>query len=269
MPELPEVETVCRMLSNSVVNKKIIDLVVFRRDLRWPVQADFEANCIDCEITDVYRRGKYIIISLSRGNIVWHLGMSGALKLQAKFNVQKHDHVCVSLSSGEYLVFNDPRRFGSVSWSLALDGHPRLVNLGLEPLLDSTQADLLFNAFKNKKKKIKDAIMDASIIVGVGNIYANEALFLSGIDPRSPAGNLTLLQVGALLANIKVVLRKAIDAGGTTLNDYVNLEGKPGYFQQELLVYGRSGEECSVCGEILQKLDDFSRQTVICGVCQS
>lgn len=268
MPELPEVETVCRMLAKSVLQNKITSVEIVRRDLRWPVQENFEYVCQNALIRSVFRRGKYIIIELNHGFIIWHLGMSGSIKLQAGCDLQKHDHVLLELSSGEYLVYNDPRRFGSLFWAEDYNLHPRIKNLGLEPLEKDTTADLLYKITSTKQKNIKDTIMDAKNIVGVGNIYANEALFLTGVRPGSAAKDLSASKISALLENIKSVLRKAIASGGTTLNDYVNLEGKPGYFQQELNVYGRAGEACLVCGDTLLKDNSFARQTIYCPICQ-
>lgn len=269
MPELPEVETVCRMLADRVLGSRITAVDVIRRDLRWQLQADFEERCLDACIEKVFRRGKYIIIQLNKGFIIWHLGMSGSIKIQNDFLLQKHDHVLLELSCANYLIYNDPRRFGSLYWTMDYANHARIKNLGLEPLLPTTTPELLFSITSTRAKNIKDTIMDAANIVGVGNIYANEALFLTGIHPSSQAKSLSLKKITDLLANIRLVLNRAIASGGTTLNDYVNLEGKPGYFQQELHVYGRSGQQCLICSNILKKLEDFSRQTVYCDRCQS
>lgn len=269
MPELPEVETVCRMLASKVVGNSIRDINVVRRDLRWVVQADFEDRCQGQAVISVFRRGKYIIIELGHGHIIWHLGMSGSITVQTNLVLKKHDHLAVLLSDGNYLVYNDPRRFGSVFWSDDWQHHPRIAVLGLEPLSVETTALNLYDGLRSKSKAIKEAVMDARLIVGVGNIYANEALFLSGIRPDVAAKSLSLSQVELLFANIRLVLDKAIAKGGTTLNDYVNLEGKPGYFQQELNVYGRSGKLCHKCSSKLEKLERFSRQTVYCPSCQS
>lgn len=268
MPELPEVETVCRMLAKNIVGQSLVEVKVLRRDLRWPVQLDFEENSQGCSVVSVWRRGKYIIIELTSGSIIWHLGMSGVLRLYDELLYAKHDHVWLRLSDGRYLVYNDPRRFGSVYWALAPLAHVRLAKLGLEPLAAQAEPKIVFKLLQNRSKNIKDTIMDANLIVGVGNIYANEALFMSRIHPRRPAGSLSLEEVQLLLQNIQLVLKKAIAQGGTTLSDYVSVDGKPGYFKQELQVYGRFGQQCNVCAAILEKLAGFARQTVACTKCQ-
>ena len=268
MPELPEVETVCRMLASKVVGNSIRSVNVVRRDLRWLVQADFEDRCQGQVVISVFRRGKYIILELDHGHIIWHLGMSGSITVQGGSGQKKHDHLTVFLSDGNCLVYNDPRRFGSVFWSDDWRCHPRIAVLGFEPLCKETTAVNLYKGLRGKSKAIKEAIMDARLMVGVGNIYANEALFLSGVRPDVSAKSLSLTQVELLLANIRLVLDKAIAKGGTTLNDYVNLDGKPGYFQQELNVYGRGGQLCNKCGSQLEKMERFSRQTVYCPSCQ-
>lgn len=267
MPELPEVETICRMLGSAIKGLYIEEVRVLRRDLRWPVQDDFESRCNGAQILSVSRRGKYIVIKLDNGYIIWHLGMSGVIKLQTDASLCKHDHVLIKLSES-FLAYNDTRRFGSIYWTSDPNNHPRLVNLGSEPLEADFTANDLYNALKNKKKNIKDLIMDAAIIVGVGNIYANEALFLSKIHPSTKACDLGFEAVCSLFANIRFVLMKAIDAGGTTFSDYRNLDGKPGYFQQGLMVYGRAGLECKICKGLLLKIPEYSRQTVFCPNCQ-
>lgn len=269
MPELPEVETICRMLAHSVIGSKLLDIRIVRRDLRWPVQLDFEERCLGAEIISVFRRGKYIVIELCEGYIIWHLGMSGSIQLFDRPELKKHDHVVMILSIGTCLIYNDPRRFGSLFWADDWHKHNRLVGLGLEPLAEATTSEVFYSLLRSKKKSIKETIMDAKLLVGVGNIYANESLFLAKVNPSCPANKLTFLEAQCLFEKIKSVLQKAIAKGGTTLSDHKQLDGKPGYFQQELQVYGRAGMPCVVCNSLLQEMEHFSRQTVYCPKCQT
>lgn len=269
MPELPEVETICRMLSQAIIGQVITNVKVVRRDLRWQIQDDFESMVQGQEVLSVSRRSKYILIELLDGFIIWHLGMSGTIQLISSLSLKKHDHVVLRLSSGNYIVYNDPRRFGSVFWARDWSLHARLKHLGPEPFSEELTAQGFFDLLQSRKKNIKETIMDAKMIVGVGNIYANESLFLAGLHPTMPANQIALEQAEVLLDKIRYVLAKAIEKGGTTLSDHKQLDGKPGYFQQELQVYGRAGQSCYVCDTVLEGLEKFSRQTVCCPNCQS
>lgn len=270
MPELPEVETTCRGIRSSLEGRKVVDVEVRQPKLRWPVPDSLRNELVGRKIQSVRRRAKYILIDTLAGTLMIHLGMSGRLMIVAKDKpIQKHDHVDVSLSGGRVLRFTDPRRFGSVHWLTgALDAHPLLAHLGPEPLLAEFDAGYLFECSRTRKVSIKTFIMDAKIVVGVGNIYANEALFLAKIHPTKAAGKVSRPSYERLVSAIKAVLEKAIAEGGTTLKDFVNGDGQPGYFQQELLVYGRSGKPCSECKRLLKEIRIAQRSTVYCPACQ-
>jgi formamidopyrimidine-DNA glycosylase len=216
----------------------------------------------------VSRRAKYLIVHLERGAFMIHLGMSGSLRiLPVDAALQKHDHIDWVLDSGQLLRYRDPRRFGSVFWLPDLS-HPLLDSLGPEPLSEAFSAKYLYEASRGKQRSIKGLIMDAKIVVGVGNIYANEALYRSGIRPTVLAGKISLARYLRLVDAIKAVLAKAIDAGGTSLRDFLREDGTPGYFRHELKVYGREGEPCDACGSRLKGLKITGRATVYCAACQ-
>jgi len=270
MPELPEVETVRRGLEPLVSGRRIARVVCRVAKLRLPLDPQLEAQLAGQLIHSLGRRAKYLLFSLEEGTLLLHLGMSGVLRLvDPETPLAKHDHVDIALNDGRLLRYNDPRRFGLI---LYLRGdplsHPRLQHLGPEPLAPDLPADYLFIRSRKRRKSIKTFIMDQQLLVGVGNIYASEALFAAGIDPRRAAASLKRQEALRLLQSIRTILAEAILAGGTTLKDFRQSDGKPGYFKQQLQVYGRKGEGCPRCGEPIQQLVLGQRSTFYCGSCQ-
>ncbi|MFD2167364.1 bifunctional DNA-formamidopyrimidine glycosylase/DNA-(apurinic or apyrimidinic site) lyase [Thalassotalea euphylliae] len=269
MPELPEVE-VCRLgISPHITNQAIANIDVRQRQLRWPVPEQLE-DAVGERIRSVERRSKYLILKVTSGSILIHLGMSGTIRVIDKnVPVEKHDHVDIVFDNGKMLRLNDPRRFGAVLWlANDVDEQGILTKLGPEPLTDAFHADYLFEKSRKKTVPVKTFIMNNPVVVGVGNIYANEALFLSGIRPTKKAGTLTKKQCVVLTDNIKVVLAAAIKQGGTTLKDFTQADGRPGYFAQSLNVYGRAGKACVTCGETLKEIRQSNRSSVFCPSCQ-
>ncbi|MEZ9875772.1 bifunctional DNA-formamidopyrimidine glycosylase/DNA-(apurinic or apyrimidinic site) lyase [Vibrio breoganii] len=268
MPELPEVEVSRMGISPHITGQTIKKLVVRQRQLRWPVPEKLE-QLQGVVIEAVERRAKYLLLRTEQGSIVVHLGMSGSLRIQdSSLEPTKHDHVDLVLENGKMLRYNDPRRFGSWQWvgndeSLAL-----LDNLGPEPLSDEFCTEHIIPLAAKRRVAVKQFIMDNKVVVGVGNIYANESLFNARIHPLRPANSLTYDEWELLVDEIKQVLANAIKQGGTTLNDFEQPDGKPGYFAQQLQVYGRAGEACPVCKtEISQKMVG-QRNTFWCESCQ-
>lgn len=270
MPELPEVEVTRQGISPYLIDQEVTALTVRNASLRWPVP-ELAQQIVGQTIRSVHRRAKYLLIDTDAGTTIVHLGMSGSLRIVTALTpVEKHDHIDLALASGKILRFNDPRRFGAWLWyELPLDAHPLLSKLGPEPLTDALTSDYLFGALQNKKKAIKLCLMDNHIVVGVGNIYANEALFAAGIHPETEAGKVDLERLVILVSEIKQILANAIKQGGTTLKDFTNADGKPGYFAQKLHVYGRGGQTCSQCGNLLSEIKLGQRATVFCGLCQT
>ncbi|MFQ6372096.1 bifunctional DNA-formamidopyrimidine glycosylase/DNA-(apurinic or apyrimidinic site) lyase [Shewanella sp. YIC-542] len=269
MPELPEVEVTRRGIEPWLLGQQVSKLVVRNASLRWPVPP--LAQQIEGQvITAVQRRAKYLLLDTLAGTAIIHLGMSGSLRILTRNKpAEKHDHIDLQLANGHVLRFNDPRRFGAWLWcELPLAAHPLLAKLGPEPLTDAFNAEALQQCLLGKTKAIKLCLMDNTIVVGVGNIYANEALFAAGIHPQTPAAQVPLAQLRVLVTGIKAILAKAIEQGGTTLKDFVNADGKPGYFAQQLLVYGRGGKPCMHCGCVLSEIRLGQRSTVFCPVCQ-
>lgn len=269
MPELPEVETTCRGISPYISGQKLVALNVRNPNLRWPIP-DFLAALIEGKsVLSVTRRGKYLLIGFDVGDVMVHLGMSGSLRIVDEQKMpQKHDHVDFCFQNGQVLRLTDPRRFGSVLWQPKGECHELLSRLGPEPLDEGFNSAYLYECCKGKKTAIKQVIMNSKVVVGVGNIYATEALFSSGIDPRRAAGNISLLRIEQLVSEIKKVLSVAITQGGTTLKDFVGGDGKPGYFQQKLNAYGRKGEPCVNCLSPLTEVRLGQRSTVFCKHCQ-
>ena len=270
MPELPEVEVTRLGISPYLVNQTIKKVHVHQRQLRWlvPQQIHLTEGLV---IRDVSRRAKYLFIHTDSGDMVMHLGMSGKMRVvDAGLERKKHDHIEVELHSGKKLVLNDARRFGSCLWQDASDSQalPMLDNLGPEPLTDSFDEKRLFELSRGRKSPVKSFIMDNAVVVGVGNIYANESLFNTGIDPRRAAGRVSLKRYKALTAQIKLVLAKAIEQGGTTLKDFAQADGSPGYFAQHLHVYGRAGKACDNCNTPIESKVIAQRNTFFCKVCQ-
>jgi formamidopyrimidine-DNA glycosylase len=271
MPELPEVETTCRGIAPHLIGQKIDRLVINNASLRWPVPKTLKKLLPDQTIHSVTRRAKYLLIALDSGTLIVHLGMSGSLRLAPPDEERlKHDHVELYLDNGLCLRYCDPRRFGSWLWTTDdPDQHSLLIDLGPEPLSKQFSARFLFAQLQNRKQAIKTLIMDSHLVVGVGNIYANEALFLSGIHPLRQGQSLTADECRLLVQQIKKILRRAIQRGGTTLRDFVGGDGKPGYFAQELLVYGRAGAACHGCKATLEEIRLGQRTTVFCPHCQT
>lgn len=271
MPELPEVETVRAGLTDLIVGQTIDAVNIYQGKLRYPVPEQLAALLAGQKVSALQRRAKYLLLRVATGSVIIHLGMSGRLCwLPEIAPTQKHDHVDFLLSNGSCLRYHDPRRFGMILWHPGAQPleHRLLNSLGPEPLGSEFTGDYLFNISRNKKRPIKTFIMDNHIVVGVGNIYANEALFKAGIHPERHAGTLTAGEYSRLADIIKQVLRAAIKAGGTTLQDFVNGEGKPGYFQQQLFVYGREGQPCLSCGTMLVKKRIGQRSAFFCPHCQ-
>lgn len=268
MPELPEVETTRKGISPYLENQAIRSITVWNNKLRWPVSPELE-ELRSVLVSGVFRRGKYIIIASDLGAILVHLGMSGSLRLSAPDKeLKKHDHVVLALDSELELRFNDPRRFGCILWTPDWTQHPLIVHLGPEPLSDAFTGRYLYQKARSRKTGIKQFVMDAQNVVGVGNIYANEALFLSGISPKRQAGRVSLQRMELLAENIKYVLQRSIEQGGTTLRDFVNSDGNPGYFKQQLNVYGRAGLPCPGCKSALKEIRQNNRSSVYCSKCQ-
>ena len=268
MPELPEVETTRRGILPYSEGKVLSEIEVRNPNLRWPISEPLMHWKPDTLHT-LSRRGKYIIMEFASGSVLVHLGMSGSVRVMERgARVQKHDHVDFVFGE-KVLRFNDPRRFGSILWTEDWKNHQLIRKLGPEPLSEHFYDDYLYKASRGRKISIKQFIMDSHIVVGVGNIYANEALFMSGIHPSRSAGRVSKTRYRILVSNIKQVLTSAIEQGGTTLRDFVGGDGKPGYFQQTLFVYGRQGQACKRCNHTLKEVRHSGRSTVFCGACQT
>ncbi len=270
MPELPEVETTCQGLIPHVVNQKISHIKVRQRQLRWPVSSRLAQQAQAQTISQLYRRAKYLIFDVGNHHMIIHLGMSGSLRIaRADEEVRKHDHIEWQLSNNKVLRFHDPRRFGSVHWTkLPPNEHKLLKKLGPEPLESDFNADYLYECSRNRTVAIKNLIMNAHIVVGVGNIYASESLFLAGIHPNKAANKISYLRYQRLVSAIKEVLSHAIQAGGTTLRDFINGNGNPGYFKQQLRVYERADEPCTICNSTIESMVIGQRNTYYCRKCQ-
>lgn len=270
MPELPEVETTRRGIAPAIEGRHIDQIIVRQPSLRWPVPESLSESLQGQSIRSVDRRAKYLLLRTEQGTLIVHLGMSGSLRiLTAGQPYGKHDHVDLVFTDRTLLRFNDPRRFGAVLWTTGpLCEHPLLKDLGPEPLTADFDGSQLYSLAQNRKTPIKSLIMDSHVVVGVGNIYANEALFRAGILPTRHAGKISLARYHRLAECIRRVLDEAIRQGGTTLRDFVNEAGKPGYFRQELKVYGRAGLPCLACGETLAETRLAGRSTVFCKRCQ-
>jgi len=267
MPELPEVETTKNGLEKLLNNKRITKVVILNPNLRWIVDQSIKSKLNNQKIRSFSRRGKYILFNLDKGYLMIHLGMSGKINVvDTQEPLQKHDHFLLYFDK-KVMRFNDPRRFGSIFYLEDLN-HKLLNNLGVEPLEDSFHEKYLFDQSRNKIQNVKAFIMDSRIVVGVGNIYACEALHMSGINPKTKANNISKLRYINLTNNIKMVLKKAIKAGGTTLQDFAKVDGKPGYFSQELSVYGRGNENCYNCNGKIKRIVQNQRSTFYCPKCQ-
>ena len=273
MPELPEVETTCQGISPHLIGKKLTSIDIRNGSLRWPVSDEIyqiknlplaSENCVS-------RRAKYILIALPKNqHLIIHLGMSGSLRICSPDEpLKKHDHVIFHLSSGLQMRYHDPRRFGCVLWTdQVISQHPLFIKQGPEPLTDDFSASYLITKSKLKKKAIKQHIMDNHTVVGVGNIYACEALFMAGIHPKREAGKISKPRLTKLREVIRQVLQKSIDQGGTTLKDFIQSDGQPGYFKQQLNVYDREGEPCHTCQAKIKRIIQGQRSTFYCPKCQ-
>lgn len=270
MPELPEVETTRRGIAPHVTGASVTAIEIRQPQLRWPVSAEIVECLPGQRLASVERRAKYLLLNFDQGVLLIHLGMSGNLRVVKPGQpVAKHDHIDISFDNGWVLRYTDPRRFGAVLWTVEpVYQHKLLKALGPEPLSPDFTGQRLFQLSRGKQQAVKTYIMDNGVVVGVGNIYANEALFQSGIDPRRAAGNISKARYQVLADNIKIVLGKAIEQGGTTLRDFVGGDGKPGYFKQELKAYGRGGEPCVVCNTTLKEVKLGQRASVYCPKCQ-
>ncbi len=269
MPELPEVETTRRGLAPHVEGRRITGVVLRRPDLRWPIPPEVARELPGQRVLGVRRRAKYLLLDTAPGSALLHLGMSGMLRvLPAKTPVETHDHVDLALDSGRVLRFTDPRRFGCLLWQPAGATHELLEHLGPEPLSEDFDGDYLFERSRGRKAPVKAFLMDQAIVVGVGNIYAAESLFRAGIAPARAAGSVSRERYARLAAAVKTILGHAITRGGTTLRDFLSPDGAPGYFEQELFVYGREGEACKACGRRLRDGRMGNRATAWCPGCQ-
>ena len=269
MPELPEVETTLRGIEPHLLNQQVARVIVRDPRLRWPVPPEV-SKAEGQKIVSLDRRGKYLLLKLQQGGLILHLGMSGSLRiLQQPLAPEKHDHVDVELQNGVCLRFNDPRRFGAFLWvDGEMQSHALLRDLGPEPLSNEFTTDYLYQRSRGRNVAIKNFIMNGHIVVGVGNIYASESLFMAGIHPQRAAGKISKQRYEGLVAAIRDVLDRAIKQGGTTLRDFVNSDGAPGYFAQELLVYDRADSDCFQCGSSIRQKVIGQRSSYYCPACQ-
>ncbi|KGI79108.1 bifunctional DNA-formamidopyrimidine glycosylase/DNA-(apurinic or apyrimidinic site) lyase [Oleiagrimonas soli] len=269
MPELPEVETTRRGIAPHLTGRRIERVTLRRPDLRWPIPAAIGERLPGRTIDAVTRRAKYLLLQTEAGSALLHLGMSGMLRvLPPDTPLGRHDHYDLLLDSGQALRFTDPRRFGCLLWQPPGEVHPLLAELGPEPLSDAFDGDLLWHLSRGRRSAVKTFIMDQAVVVGVGNIYASEALFAAGIHPARAAGRVSRERYAALVDAIQRILAHAIERGGTTLRDFLAPDGAPGYFEQELMVYGRDGEPCRSCGAPIRSRMLGQRNTFWCAACQ-
>jgi len=271
MPELPEVETSRRGIEPYILKQTVTDVIIRQKKLRWTIPSTLKSQLTSQLIRQVDRRGKYILLRTDAGTVIIHLGMSGSLRILDKsVAAEKHDHIDICFSNNKVLRLRDPRRFGSVLWTKADPlKHKLIAKLGPEPLSDEFSADYLFSSSRNRKVAIKTFLMNSHVVVGVGNIYANESLFSAGINPKRLANKISLPRYEKLVEDIKVILQRSIEQGGTTLRDFTQQDGKPGYFQQTLAVYGRASEPCIQCGKPVKQITQAQRSTFYCTHCQN
>jgi formamidopyrimidine-DNA glycosylase len=269
MPELPEVETSRRGIEPFLVGERIDKVIVREKRLRWPVRADVAKQLTNQIVNSVTRRAKYLLINTSNGSAMIHLGMSGSVYIVDRDTpAGVHEHFDFDLTSGKTLRYRDPRRFGSLHWTRKPAQHKLIKSLGPEPLGDEFSSEYLWQRSRGRKVTVKQFIMNANVVVGVGNIYASEALFLAGINPLRAAGRVARHRYDVLADVIKQVLLKAIEAGGTTLRDFYGGDGEAGYFQQQLAVYGREDEPCITCKQAISAVVLGQRSTFYCKRCQ-
>jgi formamidopyrimidine-DNA glycosylase len=274
LPELPEVETTRRGIAPYLIGRRVTGVILRRSDLRWPIPPEISELLPGQRIDAVERRAKYLLLHTLAGSALLHLGMSGVLRvLPPDAPLGKHDHVDIALERAaaqgpRVLRFTDPRRFGCLLWQAPGETHALLAKLGPEPLTDAFDGDLLWHTSRGRTAAVKLFLMDSAVVVGVGNIYASEALFAAGIDPRRAAGAVSRARYARLATEVKRILAWAIERGGTTLRDFLNPDGLPGYFFRELNVYGRAGEPCRVCGTPIRQVMLGQRSTFWCPHCQ-
>lgn len=275
MPELPEVETTRNGLAPHLIGARINNILLRRPNLRWPIPVEIQ-TLNGQTVTAITRRAKYLLMHTDAGSALWHLGMSGSLRvLDAAVEPREHDHVDWQMDSGKILRFYDPRRFGCLMFQAPGTIHPLLAALGPEPLIEHASPDLpaftadyLYARSRGRSQVVKSFLMDQATVVGVGNIYVAESLFQARVKPQRAAGSLKLSECVRLVNAIQGILRHAIARGGTTLRDFINPDGAPGYFEQELFVYGREGLACKVCGQLIKAAKLGPRQSLYCGKCQ-
>jgi formamidopyrimidine-DNA glycosylase len=276
MPELPEVETTRRGIAPHVEGREVREVLVRQPRLRVPVPADMDDRLVGARLGEIGRRAKYLLVPvLGQGTLLWHLGMSGSLRIARLGELpRKHDHLDLVLDDGAILRYHDPRRFGFVDWLEGggmgdVSADRRLARLGPEPLSDAFDGERLYALSRGRRIAVKPFVMDNAVVVGVGNIYAAEALFVAGIDPRRAAGRVSRERYAQLAEAIRKILAAAITQGGTTLRDFVSGTGEPGYFAQQLNVYGRDGQPCRRCGAELRRVTLGQRASVYCTECQT
>ncbi len=269
MPELPEVETTRRGLLPHVVGRTIRDVVVRNPNLRWPVPGDLRRRLRGKEVLDIRRRGKYLLFDYTDGHLLVHLGMSGRLTLvPANKPAQVHDHVDLQLEGNGSLRLTDPRRFGAMLWLDDPSRHVLLRGMGLEPFGEEFSGAALHRAARGRRVAVKQFLMNARIVTGIGNIYASEALFEAGVHPERSAGRISARRWELIAAAIRATLERALAAGGSTLRDFASADGRPGHFQYEFAVYGREGEPCTRCATRIRALRQGQRSTFYCPRCQ-
>ena len=271
MPELPEVETSRRGIAPHIVNKKVCDVIIRQHKLRWPIPRTLPKKITDQKLLQVARRGKYLLLHFDNDNtVIIHLGMSGSLRIcTASTALGKHDHIDFVFSNKKVLRLTDPRKFGCVLWTdKPVDEHKRISKLGPEALNGEFNAEHLYTQSRKRHCSIKSFIMNSHVVVGVGNIYASESLFLASINPNRKAGSLSRPSYEKLVVAIKQILESAIEQGGTTLRDFTREDGQPGYFAQKLQVYGRNDEPCPVCGKAIKKISQQNSSTCYCTASQ-
>ena len=270
MPELPEVETTRRGIAPHIEGRQILRVIVRNPNLRWPIPRTLDRHLSGQTVEKVSRRAKYLLLTTAHGTALLHLGMSGSLRIiQDGAPAEAHDHVDICFTNGRALRLRDPRRFGALLWAgRKPEQHPLLENLGPEPLGEDFNADYLYRRSRGRRIAIKPYLMDSHTVAGIGNIYANEALFLAGIHPLRAAGRISINRYEGLTEMIRRVLGESIQQGGTTLRDFVNDRGEPGYFRLYLHVYGRTGDPCPVCAMPVREIRQSQRATYYCAHCQ-
>lgn len=270
MPELPEVETTRRGLAPHIEGSEVAKITVRQPSLRWPVPCDLAAKLEGKVIESIQRRGKYLLFRSPQGTLIGHLGMSGSMRICSQNSeIKKHDHVDIRMTNGNILRYHDPRRFGFLLWTEDDPlQHKMLSKLGPEPLSEAFTGKLLHQLSRKRKVPVKNFIMDSHVVVGVGNIYASESLFTAGIRPTRSAGKVSLAAYEQLAEIIRIVLARSIEQGGTTLKDFVNSDGQPGYFAQQLNVYGRAGQPCLQCQSPIKSIVIGQRNSFYCTKCQ-